>query len=219
MIHLDATLDRATRLRELTREYSRFSGSAGGLSAVVGGLLCLASYAAGGMLPATPLLRAALIGTPILWLIWKQWMASRYYQRFGQVEELTTASERKLRLVFAGCTALVSLLVAAGTLHGLAPIGGEAWSLGAAGYMLTILLLPYIVWRWLRSPLDFAVGVFLLCQAALAFDGRSYPLWSSALVFPIASLILINLGIRDHKKFRVVEAEIRGIIESRRVDE
>lgn len=219
MIRLDTALDHPTRLLELTREYSRFSGNAGGLSAVGGGLLCLASYTAGGLFPVTPLLRAALIATPILWLIGKQWMASRYYQRFGQVEELTTASERKLRLVFAGCTALVCLLVAAGMLHRLAPLGGEPWSMGAAGYMLTVLALPYIVWRWLRSPLDFVVGVFLLCQAALAFDGRSYSLWSSAVVFPVAALILISMGIRDHRKFRALEAEIRSIVQSRPVDQ
>ena len=79
---------------------------------------------------------------------------------------------------------------------------------------LLVLALPWVVWRWLRSPLDFVVGVLLLCQAALALRGSSYALWSSAAVFPLAAVLMIGAGIRDHRAFLRIERSIRQLIQS-----
>lgn len=207
-------LDHADQLQALTREYARFSHSAGGLAAVAGGVLCLASWLAGGLLPVTPVLQATLIATPLVWLILKQWMASRYYQRFGQAEERVPLSERRMRVVFAGFTALVSIAVVAGRWTDAAAPSGMT----SVAYMLTVLAMPVVVWRWLRNPLEFAIGVFLMCQAALAFIGQSYPLWSGAAVFPVVALIMIGAGISDHRKFRGIEARIRELLSSPRVE-
>ena len=215
----NAALERSVHLQELTRQYSRFSRSAGGLAAVGGGLLCLASFLVGGLLPAIPMVRGTLIAAPMLWLIAKQWMANRYYQRFGLVEELASDRERRIQRSFVGFAAVISFLVGAVTLAELVPFGIRRWDIVSSGYLLLVLLLPLVVWRWLRTPLDFIIGVFLLCQAALAIDGRSYPLWSSAAVFPVAALILIGIGIRDHRRFRAIEAEIRQLGQSRPVGE
>ena len=211
--------DSPSRLEDLTREYSRFSRSAGGLAAACGGLMCLLSYLAGGLMPASPLLHTGLVLMPLLWLIAKQIMATRYYQRWGQVEEIETAQERQTRHVFTGFTALASLMIVVGALTGRAPLQLTPWSLTSVAYVVVVLSLPLIVWKWLRTPLDFVVGVFLLSQAALAFIGHTYPLWSTAVVFPFAALIMIAAGISDHRKFLKVRAEIRRIVQSRQVDE
>ena len=214
----ESVLAHAQRLQALTQSYARFAQSAGGLAAVLGGLLCLAAYFAGGILPPTQELHLALIATPVLWLIAKQWMASRYYQRYGRVAEVSNDAERRQRALFIGFSGLVALAVAAGFVIEHEPFGRNAWNAQGLGYLLVVAALPLVVWRWLRTPLDFVVGSFLLCQAALASSGQAYPLWSSALVFPLAALLLIITGLQDHRRFLAIDAEIRQLQHSRKAD-
>lgn len=208
-----------SRMQALTREYSRYSRSAGGLSAVLGGMACLASYLAGALLPLTLELRIVLVAMPLLWLVVKQRLAHNYYQRFGQVEELTTSTERRYRYVFAGFTALVSLLIIGSMLWRLAPLGDHPWDLRIAGYMVAVAALPLVVWCWLRTPLEFIVGVFLVCQAALALSGRAYGFSVETAVFPIAAVALIVAGVREHARFVRLRAELASIVALRRVPE
>jgi len=84
-----------------------------------------------------------------------------------------------------------------------------------AGYLAVVLVLLLVVWHWLRRPLEFIVGVFLLCQAALAFGGRSYGFSLGSAIFPIASIALIAAGLRDHHRFLRLQAELRSIIAAR----
>jgi hypothetical protein len=212
-------IDATERIQALTREYSRYSRSAGGLSAVAGGLACLISYVAGATLPMTPYLRVALIGLPLLWLVGKAWLATRYYQSFGRVQELTTPTERRFQYFFVGFTALVSLVIVAAALSRFAPLGERPWNPQVAGYVFVTALLPFVVWRWLRTPLEFIVGVFLLCQAALVFAGRSYGFGMGTAVFPIVSLSLIAAGLRDHQRFLRLREELRAIIGGGRAPE
>lgn len=204
----DPTLDPSLRLEALTREYARFSRSAGGLSAVAGGVACLVSWLAGALLPATPELRVALIALPLAWLVGKQWLAHAYYQRFGHVAERTTTSERRYHLFFTGFTALVSLQILVVVLGRLAPFGERAWDGAAVGYLGVVAALPVVVWRWLRTPLEFIVGVFLCCQAALAFTGITYEIGLGTIVFPIAAVALIAVGLRDHRRFLQLQRDL-----------
>ena len=87
----------------------------------------------------------------------------------------------------------VMVLVIGSVLTRLAPMGELPWDLRAIGYLAVVALLPWVVWRWLRTPLEFIVGVFLLCQAALAFTGQTYGFGPSTAVFPLASIALIVL--------------------------
>jgi hypothetical protein len=80
------------------------------------------------------------------------------------------------------------------------------------GYLAVVLLLPIVVWRWLRTPLEFIVGVFLMCQAALAFGGRSQGFSLDTAVFPMASVALIASGIRDHLRFLRLQSEMRDTL-------
>ncbi|KAG1166234.1 hypothetical protein G6F35_018308 [Rhizopus arrhizus] len=76
-------------------------------------------------------------------------------------------------------------------------------------------MLPWVVWRWLRTPLEFIVGVFLMCQAALAFTGQTYGFGPSTAVFPLASIALIVVGWRDHQRFLRLQAEMRMFMAGR----
>lgn len=208
--------DSYRRFQEMTREYSRFSRSAGGMSAIAGGVACLASFLAGALLPATMELRAALIAVPVLWLTGKQWLVHRYYQRFGQVEEQVTPAERNFQRAFIAFTALISALIVGFVLTRLQPVGSLPWDLRAIGYLMVVAVLPLIVWRWLRTPLEFIVGVFLLCQAAVAFTGQTYAFGATTVMFPLAAIALVVVGWRDHLRFLRLQTEMRAFVATRK---
>jgi len=126
-------------------------------------------------------------------------------------EEIEAPGERNTRLAITLGVALICLLVVAGFLSGKTPLGDPAWDLRSLGFAATLAAAPIIGWYWLRNPLDLVVGVFLFCQAALAITGDRYSLWSSAIVFPAAALLLVAAGVRDHRKFLALRAEIRDL--------
>lgn len=204
----DKTLGRLCELGSLTRDYARYSRSAGGLASVLGGVSCLFAYFLGGLLPSTPVLRVVLTALPVAWLLARQVMAHRYYQRFGHVEEQEGAAERRTHRFCIGVAFVVALLLTVSALsHGM------HLSSGQVGYLALIWLLVLACWRWLRSPLDFIVGTFLFCQVALLCMGRGYPVVGSAaaaanpplallaLLFPLMALLMIAHGVADHRRF------------------
>ena len=194
--------DHLAELEAVTREYARFSRSAGGLGSVLGGLLGLASYAAGGLLGTAGPVRVALIATPLVWILCKELIRRHYYQHLGAAAEPETRRERNGRVYNVVVTAVVSFTVVAGALS-----RGEQ-VMGTAGYLAVVVAMPLVAWLWLRTPLEFMTGIFLMCQAALAFNGSSYPLLGVAIVFPFAAVALIVSGVRDHLRFRAVTARI-----------
>ncbi|HEY0037487.1 MAG TPA: hypothetical protein VGB66_12400 [Longimicrobium sp.] len=194
--------DRLAELEAVTREYARFSRSAGGLGSVLGGVLCLASYAAGGLLGTSGPVRAALIAIPIVWIVSKELMRRHYYQHLGAAAERETRRERNGRVITTALTALISITVAA-----LVLARGDR-VMDMAGYLAVVAASPVVAWLWLRTSLEYVTGTFLMCQAALAFNGSAYPLLSVAIVFPFAAVGLIVAGVRDHLRFRRVSERI-----------
>ena len=217
--------DLETRLRDLeslTRRYARYSRSAGGVSSVLGGVLCLIAYLGGPLLPTTPLTRTALIAIPAVWLLAKGWMMRRYYQRMGHVEERETPQEQRVHWFCVAVTLLVAITITASI--GMAA-RSHGWSLpvGMLGYLALVWLLVVAAWRWLRSPLDFIVGTFLFCQAAMVSAGGFYPLIGTththqamlmslvALMFPLAALVLIVRGAAEHREFRELRLRLEQL--------
>lgn len=214
---------RLSQMEELTRRYARYSRSAGGMSSVLGGVLCLIAYFAGPLLPSTPLTKAVLIAIPAVWLLAKGWLTRGYYQRLGHVEQQETRQERGLQRLFLGVVVLVALVITAG--FGVI-LKQQAWSslpVGMWGYLALLWLLVLATWRWLRSPFDFIIGVFLFCQAALVSVGRHYPLIGTththeamlmslvALMFPVAALAMIANGVAEHRQFRVLRQQLEQL--------
>ncbi len=211
----------ASELETLTRAYARYSRSAGGLGSVLGGLLCLASYLVGGLLPLTPPVRAALIIMPLLWLGAKVWLSRNYYQRFGRVEEQETPNEHLVHRWSLILTIGVAAIITAVDVTDLFYHPG-ALSVGLAGYLIMLWLLPLATWRWMRSPMDVIIGVFLIYQAGMACSGQSYPVvgltHSTAkgavsflmVVVLLAALAVIGAGIAQHRHFRGIRARLEA---------
>lgn len=213
---------RLQELEQLTQSYARYSRNAGGLSSVLGGVLCLIAYFGGplghGFAPATVL----LIAIPGVWLLAKGWMTRRYYQRLGHVEQLETPVERRMHWFCVGVVLLVALTITIGLAFFARP---HPWSLpaGMIGYLVLLWLLVVATWRWLRSPLDFIVGVFLFCQAAMVSAGGYYPLIGMthtpqamqmslvALMFPLAALAMIVSGVREHRQFQQLRERLQQL--------
>src|SRR5699024_482273 len=155
-------------LQHLTCDYARYSRSAGGLASVLGGVFCLFSYLTAGWLPLTTPWRAVLVVLPLVWLLARWGMRRHYYQAAGHVGERETPAERRTHRWCVGVTLLVAVMV---TMSAWRESSGH-WTAGAAGYVLMVWLLVLACWRWLRSPLEYFVGVFLFCQAGLLCIGR-----------------------------------------------
>jgi hypothetical protein len=196
------------RLSAVTREYARFSRSAAGLGSVLGGVFGLVSYFAGALAPLTWWSRAALAALPLVWIVAKELLQRRYYQRHGRVEEVERAGERRLHRFLTATIAVVSIAVVGWLLRDVIVHGRgdrEWWEL--AGYLAFVAAMPFLVWRYLRTPLEFIVGVFLLAQAAVVLGGGRYEL-GEQLQAPIASLVLIGLGAWEHWSYRKLERRL-----------
>lgn len=205
------TPDRFTQLEALTRDYARYSRSAGGLAAVLGGVLCLIAYLLGGLVTLTPALRFGLVLIPFFWLLAKELMVRHYYQRFGRVEERLTRSEQWSHRGYTAFTGLVCLAIVIGIASVVEPIGDKPLTAGIIGYLLVVIALPYIVWRWLRGTYDYAIGTFLFCQAAVVMAGGNYPLLSVGLIFAFVAVMMIWVGVRDHRHFLRIAAQLGAI--------
>ncbi len=192
------------RLSELTRHYARYSRSAAGLGSVLGGVCGLVSYFVGALVPLTLWSRLVLAALPLVWIVAKELLQRRYYQRYGRVEELEGAGERRLRVFLTGFVAVVSAVVVGFVL--LRGSSAVAWW-EAAGYVAFVAATPFLTWWFLRTPLEFIVGVFLLAQAAVVLGGGSYAL-GEQLQAPIGSAALVLVGLKEHWSYRRLERRL-----------
>jgi hypothetical protein len=203
------TRPEANDLAQLTRQYARFSTSAGGLSSVLGGTLALVSYFVGALWPPEVLAgRLALASAPLVWIGVRDLLRTHYYQRFGRVMEVRTRSEERWHLGFTLFTAAVSVIIL--SVFVFAMVSGRAprfASPAVFGYLAFIVAMPALVWFHMRTPLEFIVGVFLTAQAALALVGAHYSLGEQPQA-PIAGLAMIVVGIRQHREFRRIDRRL-----------
>jgi hypothetical protein len=198
----------AEHLAILTRRYARFSRSAGGLASVLGGGLALVAYLAGALSAPEGLWgRLALASAPFVWIGAKEVLRRRYYQPLGRVEQPRTAYERRWHLGFTIFTAIVSVAVVAVVLWETVVRGRGLPPAGVLGYLAIVAVMPVLVWHFMKTPLEFIVGVFLVCQAALMLGGTSYALWEQPQA-PIAAVALVGLGIKQHLEFLSLRSEL-----------
>jgi hypothetical protein len=200
-------------LRDLTRRYARFSRSAAGLGNALGGVFVLVAYFVGALVPLEVWTRILLAALPIVWLVVREFVRRHLYQRHGRVAAVTPVSDRRWHLFFTGFMALVSLVVLVSITYWLASgltVPGRAWP-GLAAYMAFMAALPFLVWRYLLTALDFITGSFLIIQAAVVIGGSNYELGDYyVLTAPIAAVALIALGLWEHREFRHLERRLRG---------
>src|SRR3546814_283507 len=150
-------------LAENTSRYARYSRSAGGLSLVIGGVLCLAAFVIGAAVELTPAWRYTLVAAPLLWLASKELLRAFYYQRAGAVRERLSDRQRRGHFWMVAYLAAMALLV----------LVGLSWSAGARtcqwpgiAYVATVADLPLFAARRCWSTADLLVGVPLLWLAS-----------------------------------------------------
>jgi|SRR5690554_2161125 len=196
------------RLASLTRRYARFSVSAGGLGSVLGGALVIVAYLVGALVPEPSTgVRFALASAPLVWIAVKELLRSRYYQRHGRVEEARSGADERLHLGLTLFTAVVSVGV-------FAFVVARAWpgpfDAGTVGYLAYVAAMPLLVWLFMRTPLEFVAGVFLVAQAALMLAGGSYRLGEQPQA-PVAGVVLVVLGVLQHREFLRLERDLRSL--------
>lgn len=182
--------------------------SARGLGSVLGGALALVTYFLGALVPDLSTGgRVALAAAPLVWIAVKELLRSRYYQRFGRVEEARPALDRRLHLGLTLFTALVSAGIVVTVLVREWPV---QWDVGIAGYLMYVAAMPLLVWLFMRTPLEYVAGVFLVAQAALMLSGGNYSLWQQPQA-PIGGLALIVLGLRQHAEYLRISRELESL--------
>ena len=196
--------DSLSRLAENTSRYACYSRSAGGLSLVIGGLLCLATFVVGATVELTPALRYALAGAPLLWLLSKELLRAFYYQRAGAARERLSGKQRRMHLWMVTYLAAMSLLIIAGVAW---TAGARAWQWPGIAYVAIVAAMPLVAARWFWSVGDFLVGVLLVCQAAVVIVGLHYP-WYWILLAALYAAIAITTGWREHRDYLRLRDEL-----------
>jgi len=197
------------QLADLTRRYARFSRSAAGLASVIGGSLALMTYLLGALAPPDGWAgRLALAATPFVWIATKEILRHRYYQALGRVREVPSPSAERWHMGFTLFTAAVSAVVVVSVLWGVVMVPDDGPSPGQWGYLSIVAVMPWLVWRFMPTPLEFIVGVFLLAQAAMMLAGSHYALWEQPQL-PLAAVALMAVGLREHREFRRLRASLR----------
>jgi hypothetical protein len=202
----DSLSERLVRLATLTRTYSRYSRSAGGLGTLLGGVFCLLSYFGGALLPLTPFLRVILALLPLVWIAAKESLRLGLYQAQGGVREELDRSQQRWHLGLTVFLAIGSVLIIGCVLfyrHAALPY--VAWI-----YLAYVVALPVLTWYFLWSIPECAVGGFLLCQAAVAAAGLTYPLIGFQLWAPVMAVFAILVGWREHRAFRTLRRELEA---------
>jgi hypothetical protein len=193
-----------SRLAENTSRYARYSRSAGGLSLVIGGILCLAAFVIGATTELTPALRYALVGAPLLWLLSKELLRAFYSQRAGAARERLSDKQRRMHLWMVAYLAVMSLLIVGGVVWAA---GARAWQWPGIAYIAIVAAMPLVAARWFWSVGDFLVGVLLVCQAAVVIAGDHYP-WYWILIAALYAAIAISTGWREHRDYLRLRDEL-----------
>jgi hypothetical protein len=197
---------RLTELAEVTRAYARYSRSAGGLSLVIGGVLCLAAYFIGALADLGQAMRFLLAGTPLLWIVSKVALTQWLYQRHGRVKEAVSRSDRLWHIGFTAFTAAVSagIVIFVFTRGGL----GLGWEI--YGYLAFVIALPVLVWFFMRTWMEFVIGVFLVAQAAVVLAGGNYELGQQPQA-PIVAAIAVAWGVKEHLDYRRIRERMQAL--------
>lgn len=204
-----AALPDLDRLQALSERYARYNRSAGGISSVIGGLLCLLMFVIALTLELGQPARLLLAAAPLYWLAAKELLRRYYYQRAGAALDRLSKNEHRLHYTLTAFVAAVSLFI----------LGIGVWKFGVVGllqlpwpklgYFFVVVLMPLVVWRWLWSSSDFIVGVSMICQAALIVAGRHYQLDLLGAYLIFAGLFSLLLGIKEHRDYLQLRRDMR----------
>jgi hypothetical protein len=200
-----------SEMQHLTREYASFSQSRSGLGNVLGGVAGLLSFAIMWLLGAGVATAVLTVGLTFAWLAGKEIIRRQLYRPFGEARESWPAPQRRGHLHAA---ALIGLVCAAFLVIVVVRLvtATTPWSV-ALPYLIFCLITPWIAWRFLRTTNEFMVGLYLLFASAVVNAGFVPDrLWLVA-ILPWYSLVLVVLGLREHRQFQDLTSRLRGLRE------
>jgi hypothetical protein len=195
------------RLQTVTREYSRFSRSAGGFGYVIAGVLSIVMYWMANSLDSKSWPRLLLASIPIIWIFSKEWLRRHYYQKFGFATEIDTEESEKFRqrnLHISLATAFfVVFFIISSAFWGMK-------SLDTFGFLELVLFiaLPILMWFYGRSYFEAVILFNLMTQASrfLEVSSSSNPIFE--LLFPI---LFIAVGLQEHLQFKRLETQLQSL--------
>ena len=209
-------LDDIRQRQQLTEAYASFSRSRGGLGKVLGGVVGLVVIMTGTLLGGSLVTALLTIGATLIWLVGKEIIRDRIYQPLGSVQEVWPQDKRREHLMFTG---FVGLIAAGVTLFVI--LNGQLGAPQTWVYLAFVVAMPFLTWRFLRTPMEFIVGVFLLAACAVHGAGGAYTLipsaWTLHTLGPVAatwspfigSFVLIAVGLREHRDFQKLAAQMQ----------
>lgn len=193
-----ATAARVAELQQLTRDYASYSRSRSGLGATLGGVIGLVIFGADWLLGGGLAAAIITVGLTFVWLIGKEVIRRRLYQRFGAAREIWDgAARRNHRFMVAFVTlvmvAFAILLIASG------------WLTRPAGwpYLIFCLVTPWIIWRSFFTTPEMVLGFDLLFMGAITASGHIPDFWG-LLTAPAFAAAMIPVGLAEHRQFQAL---------------
>ena len=199
-------LSELERRRELTRRYARYERHAAGAGNILGGALGIVVYLCSALLPLRGLARLLLCAAPLVWIVAKEALRRRFYQRFGRVSEPPSPAQRRWHLGLTGFVTVLSVSIVGRLLVS----GRLAHPEPVAGYLAFVVAMPVITWLFLPTTEEFLVGILLLCQSAVLAAGAHYTLSSQPYAIGFA-LLAILAGWKQHRDFVVLQRELSAL--------
>jgi hypothetical protein len=214
------SLKELSGLKNLTREYARFSKNAVGLGHVLGGGLLFLSVYLLHHIQLGIFGRLLLGGAPFAWIFGKEWLREHYYQFSGRVTQRKRVWEGPLQGLLTGVMAFISLTATGFAIYSL--VQSFSWWLVPSSlvYVALLLAMPFIVWRYLRAPYEFVVGVALFALSAILLSGSPLAVTRTALVSgcmelsEVVALVMVLVGFVEHMEFLKLRRKMRALKEA-----
>ncbi len=213
---MNTTMQRITEQQARVEEYASYSLSKGGLGKVLGGVIGIVIVLMGTLVGAGTWTGILTIALTLIWLFGKEIIRTRLYRPFGQAVQNWSPSERQMHVTLTGFVALISLLVVIAVLITGRQIDQDhTWI-----YLFFTILMPVLTWFFLRTPIEFVVGVFLLAACAIHGSGGAYSLIPADTSFVelamisatwspfLGSIVLIRMGWQEHQRFQSLKAQL-----------
>lgn len=194
---------RLAAVEDLTRRYARYSRTAGGLATTLGGALAAGVSLCAGLATLAPWQRVLLAAAPLAWLLAKELLRRRLYQRRGTVREALTPFARRLHVGLTAAVAVIALAV----VGFVGPRVLTHPTAGGAAYLAYVAALPVVAWFFLWTAEELIVGVFLFCQGAIVAAGGGVTLARGPLVVFVVAIVV---GLVEHARFRRLERELEA---------
>ncbi|MDR3674728.1 MAG: hypothetical protein P4N24_04520 [Acidobacteriota bacterium] len=221
--HLQPSLKDLSELEKLTRAYGKFSGGAVGLGHVLGGGLVFLSASLLYHHVHLGVFGRVLLGAgPFVWILGKEWLQENYYQFSGRVRQPRRVWENVLLALLTGITGLFSLTASGFVIHGLLQDFSWRLALSSLVYVALLLAMPFVVWRYLRAPYEFVVGVFLFTLSAILLSGTSLPpahgraaiIYLLAASAQVVALVMVPVGLVEHMEFLKLRRRVHALKEA-----